>query len=91
MSFTGKSIAVTGATGGMGLVLSKHLADQGASLSLADLNASALDRLAKSLLESRPAGSTALYTTYTINVTASPEVDAWISGRADSTDEPTVL
>ncbi|KAI9683285.1 MAG: hypothetical protein M1822_006150 [Bathelium mastoideum] len=73
-SFKDKVIAITGATGGIGLALAKLLASRGAILSLADLKQSTLDSMVSSLESS---GCKCLG--MAVDVRHSSQVDAWIA------------
>ncbi|KAF2228830.1 NAD(P)-binding protein [Viridothelium virens] len=73
-SFNDKVIAITGATGGIGLAVAKLLASRGATLSLADLHQSAVDSLVSSLESS---GCKCLGVA--VDVRQSSQVDAWIA------------
>ncbi|KAK5102616.1 hypothetical protein LTS08_003416 [Lithohypha guttulata] len=68
----GKTIAVTGAASGMGLETAMLLASRGAIMSLADLNASAVEAAAKSL----PNSDKHIFTV--VDVRKSADVDHWI-------------
>lgn len=74
MSFKGKVVAITGAASGIALALTKLLASQGATLSLADLQAERLEELVKELQEQ---GVEAMGTV--LDVSSSDAVDAWIA------------
>ena len=73
-SFKDKVVAITGATGGIGLATAKLLASRGAILSLADLKQSAVDSLVSSLESS---GCKCLGVA--VDVQQSSQVDAWIA------------
>ncbi|KAL3456765.1 hypothetical protein BJX64DRAFT_296386 [Aspergillus heterothallicus] len=74
MSFTNKVIAVTGASSGIALALTHHLAKHGARLSLADIAEEPLTQLATTL---RSSGTEVLTTV--LDVSSSSAVDAWIA------------
>ncbi|KAL9085191.1 MAG: hypothetical protein Q9165_007722 [Trypethelium subeluteriae] len=73
-SFNDKVIAITGATGGIGLAVAKLLASRGATLSLADLDQSAVDSLVSSL-----GSSGCKCFGVAVDVRQSSQVDAWIA------------
>ncbi|KAF5012215.1 hypothetical protein FDECE_1731 [Fusarium decemcellulare] len=66
-------VAITGAASGMGLATAQLLAARGASLSLADVNETAL----KKAIDSLP-GSPEKYLAVAVDVRKSASVDAWI-------------
>ncbi|OJJ42153.1 hypothetical protein ASPZODRAFT_125997 [Penicilliopsis zonata CBS 506.65] len=72
-TFEGKTIAITGAASGMGLAAAQLLAARGASISLADLNETALT----AALTSLPGGEDRHLATR-VDVRDSASVDAWI-------------
>lgn len=74
-SLKGKVIAVTGAAGGIGSVTADLLASRGASLSLADVDEKALNRMAQ---ETRDKYKIDILTTK-LDVTDSKQVDDWIA------------
>lgn len=78
--FTGKIIAITGAASGIGLATAHLLASHGASLSLADLNAPALDSLAAAISAEHP--STPVLT-HPVDVRDLAHVTAWISATKE--------
>lgn len=69
----GKVIACTGAASGIGLVTAKLLSERGASLSLADINQSQLEEVAKDIENS---GGQVIWTV--VDVTKASQVDSWI-------------
>ncbi|CAO2647223.1 Nn.00g081450.m01.CDS01 [Neocucurbitaria sp. VM-36] len=72
-TFSGKVIAITGAASGMGLATARLLASQGAHISLADINSSAV----KAAAESLPGGlEQHMYTA--VDVRDADLVNAWI-------------
>jgi NAD(P)-dependent dehydrogenase (short-subunit alcohol dehydrogenase family) len=73
---TNKVIAITGAASGIGLTTAKMLANRGALLSLADLNAASLDAVKADLKAENP--SLDVITT-ALDVRNVSEVDAWIT------------
>ena len=77
-SFKDKVIAITGATGGIGLALAKLLASKGAILSIADLQQSTVDSLVSSL---ESAGCKCLG--MAVDVRQSSQVDAWIANTVE--------
>lgn len=74
-SFNGKVIAVTGAASGIGLSIAQLLAESGASLSLADLQQTALQFAAEAIRTKSP--GTKVLTTQ-VDVRDRHQVDAWI-------------
>src|ERR1700760_1070948 len=78
-SISGKVIAVTGAAGGIGSVTAAFLASQGASLSLADMDTTLLDQVAK---EIRSNYNTEVITTK-LDVSNTKEVDNWIASTVE--------
>ena len=81
MSFAGKLIAVTGAASGIGLATARLLAQRGAALSLADINAEGLEK-ARTLIESENSPKSHILTT-TMDVRNSTQVDSWIKKSTD--------
>ncbi|GIJ90600.1 hypothetical protein Asppvi_009561 [Aspergillus pseudoviridinutans] len=77
VSFEGKVIAITGAASGMGLATAKLLASRGATVSLADINETALKTTAESL-----AGSNK-HMYMVVDVRESKSVDAWIQSTVE--------
>jgi NAD(P)-dependent dehydrogenase (short-subunit alcohol dehydrogenase family) len=73
-SFAGKVVGITGAAQGIGLATAQLLASRGASLSLADLQESALEQVAAKLKESF--GVDVII--YVLDVRNSDQVDQWI-------------
>ncbi|KAL1876126.1 hypothetical protein Plec18167_005389 [Paecilomyces lecythidis] len=71
-SFEGKVIAITGAASGMGLATAKLVADQGALVSLADINGTALQEAVMTLAHPERHISTI------VDVSRSEAVDEWI-------------
>ncbi|KAJ9425914.1 hypothetical protein QL093DRAFT_2113704 [Fusarium oxysporum] len=72
-SFDNKVIAITGAASGMGLATAKLLASRGASLSLADLNEVALQKLISTL-----PGGVVKHLGVAVDVRDAASVEAWI-------------
>lgn len=78
-SVSGKVIVITGAASGMGLETSKYLASQGALVSLADVQANALESVAA---EIESAGGKVLHRVVDIRHRA--HVDAWLAATVDA-------
>ncbi|OAA59187.1 short chain dehydrogenase/reductase family oxidoreductase [Niveomyces insectorum RCEF 264] len=76
-SFAGKVIAVTGAASGMGLATAQLLAARGASVSLADINETALAAAVASLPVDAAPGQKHMYSV--VDVRSPAAVDAWIA------------
>lgn len=74
-TFDDKVIALTGAGSGIGRALARNLADKGAVLALADMDAAGLAETRR-LLGNRPASIT------TLDVTDTAALTAWIDGAA---------
>lgn len=74
-SLKDKVVAITGAAGGIGSATAHVLASRGATLSLADVDANALEQIAQ---EIRTKYGTEAITT-TVDVTDSDQVDRWIA------------
>lgn len=74
--FQGKVVAVTGAAQGIGFVTATVLAERGASLSLADVQSSALSTAKESILSKTPS---AKIFTYALDVRSADQVSSWIS------------
>ncbi|EWY97304.1 hypothetical protein FOYG_02165 [Fusarium oxysporum NRRL 32931] len=72
-SFDNKVIAITGAASGMGLATAKLLASRGASLSLADLNEVALQKVISTL-----PGGVVKHLGVAVDVRDAASVEAWI-------------
>ncbi|RKK70907.1 hypothetical protein BFJ69_g11403 [Fusarium oxysporum] len=72
-SFDNKVIAITGAASGMGLATAKLLASRGASLSLADLNEVALQKVISTL-----PGGVVKHLSVAVDVRDAASVEAWI-------------
>lgn len=70
-TFEGKVIAVTGAASGMGLAAAQLLASRGATISLADINESALQSAKSSLAPGN-------HITSVVDVRKRESVDSWI-------------
>ncbi|EON67603.1 hypothetical protein W97_06971 [Coniosporium apollinis CBS 100218] len=81
-SFEGRVIAITGAASGMGLALSKLLSSRGASLSLADVQESALSS-ALEAVKAESSNSSAKFLTCKTDVRDRSQVDAWIKQTVD--------
>lgn len=73
--FKDKVIAVTGAGQGMGLATAIVLAQRGASVSIADINAANLDKAKEKIQSEAPR---AKVFTYTVDVSKEEAVEAWI-------------
>jgi NAD(P)-dependent dehydrogenase (short-subunit alcohol dehydrogenase family) len=73
--FKGKVIALTGAASGMGLATAKLLADRGAKLSLADVQAHNLEKARSEIVASNP---TAEILIFPVDVRDYPQVENWI-------------
>ncbi|KAJ9641013.1 hypothetical protein H2199_005681 [Coniosporium tulheliwenetii] len=81
-SFEGRVIAITGAASGMGLALSKLLASRGASLSLADVQESALSS-ALEAVKAESSSPSAKFLTCKTDVRDRAQVDTWIKRTVD--------
>ncbi|OJI83048.1 hypothetical protein ASPTUDRAFT_931750 [Aspergillus tubingensis CBS 134.48] len=81
MPFTGTLIAVTGAASGIGLATARLLAQRGAALSIADINAEGLGK-ARTLIESENSPKSHILTT-ALDVRDSAQVDSWIKRSTD--------
>jgi len=77
--FTGKTICITGASGGIGSATADHLASKGATLSLADMNFAALEKVAGTLREKY---SSNVLTTQ-LDVADTRQVDHWLSSTVE--------
>ncbi|KAK5674813.1 hypothetical protein LTS10_012550 [Elasticomyces elasticus] len=73
--FTGKTIAITGASGGIGSATADYLASKGATLSLADMDLPVLERLAETL---RGRYNSEVLTTQ-LDVADAEQVNRWLS------------
>ena len=78
-SFNNKVVLITGAAGGFGTLLAKHLSTAGAKLVLSDRNEQGLTELRKKL-----SGDPANITTQTCDVTAETEVAALVSTAVEN-------
>lgn len=78
-SVSGKVIVITGAASGMGLETSKHLASQGAIISLADVQEEALKNVATSIEGN---GGRVLYSV--VDVRNRSQVESWISETVET-------
>ena len=74
-SLTNKVIAITGASGGIGLATAHLLASRGCILSLADISNSELQSASSTLQSTYPS---AKIHAQVLDVTSSSEVDSWI-------------
>lgn len=72
----GKVYTITGAAGGIGLDTALRLVDQGASLSLADINTEELQKLLESVTTSYPGCKVIIET---VDVRNRNQMDAWIA------------
>lgn len=81
--FDGKVIAITGGASGIGLATAHLLASRGAKVSIADIQAEALER-AKTDIESRISG--AQIHAQLVDVRQYDQVDAWIRATVDRFD-----
>jgi NAD(P)-dependent dehydrogenase (short-subunit alcohol dehydrogenase family) len=77
--FQGKVIAVTGAASGIGLATAKYLAARGASLSLADIQAEALEAAAKSI----ETATSAKVLATVVDIRSSDSVAHWMSATIE--------
>ncbi|CAO2651937.1 Nn.00g002200.m01.CDS01 [Neocucurbitaria sp. VM-36] len=73
--FNGRVIAITGAASGIGLATAHLLASRNATLSIADVNAAALEKAEKELKQRFPNVDILLYV---LNVSREEEVQKWI-------------
>lgn len=74
--FQGKIIAITGAAQGIGLATATVLAGRGASLSLADVQATALAAAKESILSKTPSAE---ILTCVVDVRSADQVSCWVS------------
>lgn len=81
-SLNGRVVAITGAASGIGLATAKLLAREGALLSLADVNGSALAKVKSELQSEFPQDQRADSNIYTavVDVRAQDACNAWITG-----------
>lgn len=75
LTFTNKVIAVSGATSGIGLGVANYLADRGATLSLSDVQTTALEEAAAEMSARNP-GLNIL--TSTVDISQPDQVKVWI-------------
>lgn len=75
MKLTGKTVMITGADGGMGRIICRALAEEGANLALCSICA---DGLAETVAELRAAYPTAAILEATVDVTSEKEVGAFV-------------
>lgn len=78
-SVSGKVIAITGAASGMGLQTAKHLASQGARVSIADIQQESLEKVASDIEQ---AGGKVLHKI--VDVTDRAQVNDWIKATMDT-------
>ena len=81
MNLKDKTVIITGADGGMGSIICKSIAEEGANLALCSNNQAQLENLVKSLSESFPACS---IISDVVDVTNEADVTAFIKKAADS-------
>lgn len=75
MAFTSRVIAMTGAASGIGLATAHLLASRGATLSLADVNAEALEKTEKDIKEKYPNVDVLRCV---LDVRKENEIEAWV-------------
>lgn len=78
--FSGKAIALTGAASGIGLATTRHLAALGASLSLADMNGTALSALEADLARTYPKQT---FHSAVVNVVDRAAVTTWLASATE--------
>lgn len=78
--FNGRVIAITGAASGIGLATAHLLASQGATLSIADVNAGALDNTERDLRAKYPSAG---ILSYVVDVRNEEQVAKWIETTID--------
>ncbi|KXJ96202.1 BcABA4 [Microdochium bolleyi] len=78
--FAGKVIALTGGASGIGLATAKLLAEQGARVSIADVQTAALDS-AKATIQQNTSGAEVLIAT--VDVRDYSQVEAWITSTVE--------
>ena len=76
-SLDGKTVAIAGATGGLGPVVAKRLADEGATIAAADIDQAKLDALGEGL------GIGERWEGQVVNLLDAGEAKAWADGVAD--------
>lgn len=74
-AFAGRVIALTGAASGIGLATAYLLAAQGATLSIADVNAKALETAEREIKQKHPATQ---ILPYVLDVSQEEQVQKWI-------------
>jgi NAD(P)-dependent dehydrogenase (short-subunit alcohol dehydrogenase family) len=78
--FSGKVIALTGGASGIGLATALLLASRGATLSIADLNQSALEAAKQQIEAQTPSASVAVFP---LDVQKYDQVEAWIASTVE--------
>ena len=81
MNFTGKTAVITGADGGMGTVICKSLAAEGANLALCSVNGAHLDEVVASL---RAEYTDCRIVSAQVDVTDEKQVEAFIAKAAEA-------
>ena len=80
MNLTGKTVVITGADGGIGTVICKKLAEEGAKLALCSNNGEHLEEVVKELKAEYPLLSVVFAG---VDVTSEKEVEAFIGKSAE--------